>query len=345
MLYVGVDFHKRYSFITEMGEDGTINSQLRLSNDRESLTQYVNKLPSESKLAIEATCNWYYFYDLVEGHDIDVSLAHPLKTKAIASARIMNDKISSTTLADLLRTNYLPTAYIPDRGVRDTREILRSRAFLVAMRTRLKNRVHAILSKNGLESPYTDIFGKKSLGWLRELQLRPCYRQPLDSYIRLAEFFGNEIKLVTQTIESLAMESPDARLLDTHPGISYYSALLIATEIGTIDRFPTHGQLCSYAGLVPSVHSSGGKTRLGSITKQGSKWLRWILIECSSHAVGGSARYKSLYTRVAYKHGKAAARVAVARSMLRAMYYMLKYNKPFQERPILERPPVSAMGS
>ena len=345
MLYVGVDFHKRYSFITEMGEDGTINGQLRLSNDRESLTQYVNKLPSESKLAIEATCNWYYFYDLVEEHDIDVSLAHPLKTKAIASARIMNDKISSTTLADLLRTNYLPTAYIPDREVRDTREILRSRAFLVAIRTRLKNRVHAILSKNGLESPYTDIFGKKSLGWLRELQLRPCYRQPLDSYIRLAESFGNEIKLVTQTIESLAMENPQARLLDTHPGISYYSGLLIATEMGTIDRFPTHGQLCSYAGLVPSVHSSGGKTRLGSITKQGSKWLRWILIECSSHAAKGSARYKSLYTRVAYKHGKATARVAVARSMLRAMYYMLKYNRPFQERPVLERPPVSAMGT
>ena len=345
MLYVGVDFHKKYSPFTEMDEGGTISRQFRLSNERESLIQYVDYLPSESGVAIEATYNWYYFYDLLEEQDIDVSLAHPAKTKAIASARIMNDKISSTILADLLRTNYLPTAYIPPRQVRDTREMLRSRAFLVAMRTRLKNRVHAILSKNGLECPYTDIFGKKSLRWLKGLELRPCYRQPLDSYIRLAECFGKEIELITQTIHSLALESPEARLLDTHPGISYYSALLIATEIGTIDRFPTHGQLCSYAGLVPSVHSSGGKTRLGSITKQGSKWLRWILIECSSHAVKGSARYKCLYKRVAYKHGKAVARVAVARSMLRVMYYMLKYNRPFQEHPILERSPVSALGS
>lgn len=345
MLYVGIDFHKKYSFITEMGESGIINRQIRLSNDRESLMQYVNNLPSKSKVAIESTCNWYYFYELIEGHDIDVSLAHPLKTKAIASAKIMNDKISSLTLADLLRTNYLPTAYIPERSVRDTKEILRSRAFLVVMRARLKNRVHATLSKNGLECPYTDVFGKKSLSWLRELKLRSCYRQPLDSYIRLAEFFGNEIKLVTQTIESLSIENPDARIVDTHPGISYYPALLIVIEIGTVHRFPTHGQLCSYAGLVPSVHSSGGKTRMGSITKQGSKWLRWILIECSTHAVEGSAHYKALYDRVSRKHGKAVARVAVARSMLRAIYYMLKYNKPFQERPVSKRPPVSATGS
>ncbi len=203
MLYVGVDFHKKYSHITEMDEGGTISRQFRLSNERESLIQYVDYLPSESGVAIEATYNWYYFYDLLE--EQDVSLAHPAKTKAIASARIMNDKISSTILADLLRTNYLPTAYIPPREVRDTREMLRSRAFLVAMRTRLKNRVHAILSKNGLESPYTDIFGKKSLRWLKGLELRPCYRQPLDSYIRLAECFSKEIELITQTIHSLTL--------------------------------------------------------------------------------------------------------------------------------------------
>jgi transposase len=115
MLYVGVDFHKAYSFITEMDETGDVRRQGRLANDRVTLTNYIAKLPAHTQVAIEATCNWYYFYELVEDHDLDIFLAHPLKTKAIASARLMNDKVSSETLAHLLRADLLPTAYIPDQ--------------------------------------------------------------------------------------------------------------------------------------------------------------------------------------------------------------------------------------
>jgi transposase len=338
MKYVGIDFHKNYSFITEMGETGAIQRQIKLSNNRNTLKRYIDKLPVQSKIALEATCNWYYFYELVEDHDFDIFLAHPLKTKAIASARLMNDKVSSATLAHLLRADLLPTAYIPDQQTRDIREVLRMHAFLVAQRTRLKNRVHAILMKNGLSCPYTNIFGKTSLQWLNELTLRTCYQDAITSYARLAESFNTEIKLLQQTIKALAFDHPYARLLDTHPGISYYSGLLIAVEIGDIRRFPNHGKLCSYAGLVPTMHASGGKVRMGSITKQGSKWLRWILVECAIHAIRKSDHYQDLYTRVAQKHGKGTARVAVARSMLRAIYAMLIFNRPYQERQLRPAP-------
>jgi transposase len=338
MLYVGVDFHKKYSFITEMDETGAVRRQGRLANDRVTLTNYVDTLPSQTKLAIEATCNWYYFYELVEDHDLDIFLAHPLKTKAIASARLMNDKVSSETLAHLLRADLLPTAYIPDQKTRDIREVLRMHAFLVAQRTRLKNRVHAILLKNGLACPYADIFGKKSLAWLDALALRACYQDAITSYIRLAEAFNHELGALKQTIAALAYEHPDARILDTHPGISYYSGLLIAVEIGDIKRFPNAGKLCSYAGLVPTMHASGGKVRMGSITKQGSKWLRWILVECALHAIKKSPHYQGLYKRVADKHGKGTAHVAVARSMLRGIYAMLTFSRPYQERQLRPAP-------
>jgi transposase len=338
MNYVGIDFHKNYSFITEMNEAGVIKRQVKISNARNTLTNYLDKLPSHSKLAIEATCNWYYFYELVEDHDIDIFLAHPLKTKAIASARLMNDKVSSATLAHLLRADLLPTAYIPDQHTRDIREVLRMYAFLIAQRTRLKNRVHAILMKNGLSCPYKDIFGKKSLHWLSDLTLRACYQDAIASYTRLAEAFNHEINLLKQTIEELAYDHPYARILDTHPGISYYSGLLIAVEIGDIQRFPNHGKLCSYAGLVPTMHASGGKVRMGSITKQGSKWLRWILVECTLHAIKKSPHYQHLYSRVAQKHGKGTARVAVARSMLRGIYAMLTFDRPYRERQLRPAP-------
>jgi len=337
MLYVGIDFHKSYSFITEMDKAGVIKRQVKLANNRDTLTNYIDLLPTNTKIAIEATCNWYYFYELVEDYDLDISLAHPLKTKAIASARLMNDKISSETLAHLLRADLLPTAYIPNQTTRDMREVLRTHAFLIAQRTRFKNRVHAILLKNGINCPYTNVFGKRSLGWLNALDLRPCYQQAIENYTHLAEALEKEIKSLKDIIHALANENNYARLLDTHPGISYYSGLLIAVEIGDVTRFANHGKLCSYAGLVPSMHASGGKVHMGHITKQGSKWLRWILVECASHAVKKSPHYHALYTRVAHKHGKGKARVAVARSMLRAMYYMLKYNRFYQEHSILKK--------
>jgi transposase len=338
MKYVGIDFHKNYSFITEMDEAGKISHQAKLANDYNTLKGYLNSLSPPTKIAIEATCNWYYFYELVEDHDLEVVLAHPLKTKAIASARLMNDKVSSETLAHLLRADLLPSAYIPDQRTRDSREVLRMHAFLTAQRTRLKNRVHAILLKNGIPCPYSDIFGKGSLEWLRDLTLRSCYQEAIFSYVRLASVFNEELDLLAQTIKGLAYDHAYARCLDTHPGISHYSGLLIAVEIGNINRFPNAGKLCSYAGLVPTMHASGGKIRTGSITKQGSKWLRWILVECAIHAIKQSTHYQSLHMRVAQKHGNGIARVAVARSMLRAIYAMLKFNRPYQERQLRSAP-------
>ena len=328
-MYVGVDYHKHYSVATKMDEQGTVVEQVKLRNDPDTLVGYAQRLPQGSKIALEATGSWYYFYEVLEDTGSEIYLAHPLKTKAIASARIKTDKIDSTILAHLLRTDLLPTSYIAPREIRDIREILRYRASLVSLRTSIKNKMHAILAKNGIEMPYTNILGKKALRYLQGLSLRTCYRQSLDGYGRLAETVTTLIKEVTETIEGIAKDNPQATLLMTIPGISYYSALLVVSEIGDIGRFPSAKKLCSYAGLVPSVHASGGKIRYGAITKQGSKWLRWILVELSYHFTRGSERLNNLYKRVTKNHGKATARVAVAREMLKIIYYMLRDNRAF----------------
>lgn len=328
-MYVGVDYHKRYSFATKMDERDQIIEQIKLNNDPETLRAYAATLPPGSKIALEATEGWYYFYEMLESYCPEIYLAHPLKTRAIAEARIKTDKIDSTILAHLLRANLLPTSYIPPREIRDIREILRYRASLVSLRTSIKNKVHAILSKNGVVRTYTDVFGKKALRSLDLLPLRTCYQQELQGYLQCIETLKRLILEVGVTIKRLAEDSAQARLLMTIPGISYYSSLLIFSEIGDIGRFPSAKKLCSYAGLVPRVHSSGGKTRYGSITKQGSKWLRWILVELSYHFIQGSPRLKHLYARITKSHGRNTARVAVAREMLKIMYVMLRDNRAF----------------
>ena len=328
-MFVGIDYHKRYSVATVMDEKGNIANRARITNDPASLTGFVDALPRGSKIALEATGGWYYFYELLEAKDPDIILSHPLKTKAIASAKIKNDKIDSKTLANLLRTDLLPRSYIPPREVRDNREILRYRAGLVHMRTIVKNRTHAVLGKNGVTAEFSDIFGKKAKEFLKEIQLRDCYRMSLDGFLTLDETLTALIKESDAEIECITKNDPQATLLTTIPGVAYYSALLITSEIGDIHRFPEAKKLCSYAGLVPCEHSSGGKTRRGPITKQGSKWLRWILIEESHHFKNGSKKMEKLYNRICLRHGKNKARVAVAREMLKVIFYMLRDGKPF----------------
>ena len=328
-MFIGVDYHKRFSVTTMMDATGKIIDRQKIKNDPASLLAYAASLPEGSRIALEATNGWYYFYELMEDHCDKIVLAHPLKTRAIAEARIKTDAIDATTLAHLLRTDLLPASYIAPRDVRDTREVLRYRASLVSLRTSLKNRVHAVLDKNGIRIEASDIFGKKAVQRLQDLSVRECYRIEIDGYLRLMETLGVLLKEVDEKIQGLVKMNADATLLLSVPGIGNYSALLITSEIGDITRFPSAKKLCSYAGLVPRVYSSGGKTRYGSITKQGSKWLRWILIELSHHFAGSSPRMKALYGRVAYKHGKNTARVAVAREMLKIIYSMLTKRRAF----------------
>ncbi len=331
-MYVGVDYHKRYLVATTMTESGQVVGQERVETEREALEGFVRKLVPGSRIAVEASGSWYAFYELLEGQPgVEVVLAHPLKTRAIADAKIKTDKIDATMLAHLLRTDLLPQAYIPPRQVRDQREVLRYRASLVSLRTGLKNKVHAILSKNGIQMPYSDIFGKKACAMLRGVEVRDCYRRELDGYLALAERLQDLIKQVSEEIAAQVEANPAATLLMSIPGISYYSALLIVSEIGEIGRFPSARKLCSYAGLVPSVHSSGGKTYHGSITKQGSRWLRWILIELAPLFVRGNRSLEQMHRRIQRKHGPHTARVAIARRMLQLIYYMLRDHKPFAQ--------------
>lgn len=329
MNYYGIDIHKKYSVYTALNDQGEIIRQGRLDNDKESFIKLMDHSPV--KAVIEATGNWYHLHDLLKDLCEEVVVAHPLKTKAIASARIKTDKIDSHTLAQLLRTDFIPRSYIPPLEVREQRELLRYRISLVRMQTRVKNKIHATLIKNGLEHPYTDLFGKKGRCWLENVKLSPVYQMALKGYLRILDALKDEIHLISREIDARAKEDPRARLLMSHPGIGCYSALLILSEIGNVDRFPTPSHLISYAGLNPSVHSSGGITRYGHLSKEGSAYLRWIMIEVASVAIRHSPRLGKFHRRIAYKHGYNTACIAVARKILVSIFYMLRRNEEYKE--------------
>jgi transposase len=224
-----------------------------------------------------------YLYELLEDRPVDLVLAHPLKTKAIASARIKTDKIDATTLAQLLRGKLLPPAYLPPRPIRDLRELLRYRASLVVLRSLLKNKLQAVLLKHGLTCPWRNVLAKRAQPWWRAVPLRPCYQHAIAGYLAVAATVEAQLATTTQTVAARAAADPQAQLLQTVPGIGPYAALLILSEIGEITRFASPKHLVSYSGLCPATYASGATVRHGRLTKEGSPWLRWALIEAAIH--------------------------------------------------------------
>jgi transposase len=254
----------------------------------------------------------------------ELHLAHPLRTKAIAAARVKTDAVDARTLAHLLRTDLLPEAYIAPPELRELRDLLRHRVALTRIRSALKQRVGAILAKHGIQRPYSNLFGPGGMRFLTELELREGPRQRLDSLLALIADFDREIDQTSAEIDQRAKADPYVEVLCQIRGIGRYIAMLVIAEVGDIDRFPSARHLCAWAGLTPTVRSSDGKARLGHITGQGSPALRWALVEAAQHAGRGGGPLRDAYQRITKRRGKSVAKVAVARKILTLCFYGLR---------------------
>src|SRR5215217_6271943 len=321
---VGIDLHRKRSHVAALDEHGGELFSRRIANDPDTFVALLGELDGESKIALEATYGWEWLADLLEDHGYELHLAHPLRTKAIASARVKTDAVDARTLAQLLRADLLPEAYIAPPELRDLRDLLRHRVALTRMRSALKNRVSAILAKNGIQRPYSDLFGPAGSQFLAELELREGPRRRLDSTLALIADFTREIDATSREIDARAKQDPYVDVLCQIRGVGRYIAMLIIAEVGDIDRFATARRLCSWAGLTPTVRSSDGKARLGHISSQGSRALRWALVEAAQHAGTGGGPLRDSYERIAKRRGKQIAKVAVARQILTLCYYGLR---------------------
>ena len=335
MIHIGIDMHKRFSRVEVMNAKGEVlDTKTLFHDDRDSMRGYFSGIDRPAVSTIEATRNWYWLYELLEEEGLEVKLAHPMKVRLIAEARIKTDAIDAHVLAQLERSGFLPQAYIPPREVRDNREVLRYRLSLVGIRTGLKNRIHALLDKLGIFHPFSDLFGKAGREFLSTVPLRAVYRKELDGYLSAISFLNDEIKKVTRNIRASLRDDPRAKLLMTIPGIAHLTAHLLLCEIGDIHRFPSAKKLSSYAGLVPSVSQSAHHRWHGSITRQGNRYLRWAMVEAAQKAFTKDRRLAFFYQKLKKEKGSAKARVAVARKLLVAVYHVLKYEEPYRPQPL-----------
>jgi transposase len=321
---VGIDLHRKRSHVAVLDEHGTQLLSRRVVNDPQTFLELLGGIDGESKVALEATYGWEWLADVLQDAGYELHLAHPLRTKAIASARVKNDAVDARTLAQLLRTDLLPEAYIAPRELRELRDLLRHRVALTRMRSALKNRAGSILAKQGIQRPFSDMFGPGGLRFLESLELGESPRRRLDSALALIADFTREIDLTTREIDARAKADPYVEVLCPIRGVGRYIAMLVIAEVGDVTRFQTARQLCCWAGMTPTVRSSDLRTRLGHISHQGSPALRWALVEAAQHAARGGGPLRQAFERIAKRRGRQVAKVAVARKILTLCFYGLR---------------------
>src|SRR5215213_9449992 len=232
---VGIDLHRKRSHIAALDESGEQLLSRRIVNDPQTFLALLEDVGA-CRIALEATYGWEWLADVLQDAGYELHLAHPMRTKAIASARVKTDAVDARTLAHLLRADLLPEAYIAPRELRDLRDLLRHRVALTRMRTSLKNRVSAILAKNGIARPYSDLFGPGGTQFLTELELRESPRRRLDSHLALIADFTREIDATSREIDARAKEDPYVEVLCQIRGVGRYIAMLIIAEVGDITR-------------------------------------------------------------------------------------------------------------
>jgi transposase len=331
MPFAALDLHRKEVEAVVLDDSGSIVHRQRFPALREALVTFAKRhLSSQHRVAVEATTNTWAVADLLRPFCQEVVVSNPLRTRAIASAKIKTDKVDALVLAQLLRLDYLPPVWSPDDETRSLRRDTTERSCLVADRTRIKNRIHAILHQRLIPLPAGDLFSDSHLRWLAALDIDEAGREALRRQLQLLAFTEELIGEVTGALATRAYADQRVKLLMTLPGVDFTVAQTLLSALGDIARFEDSASAACYLGLVPSTYQSGEHCYHGPITKQGRSHARWMMVEAAQHIDKHPGPLGVFFRRIAKKKNRNVAVVATARKLVTIAWHMLKNNEPYR---------------
>jgi transposase len=347
MQYIAFDSHKRYTQACVSSLTGAVQRETRVDHEPGAVAAFLREFESGSPVAVEAIGNWYWIVDEIEAAGMVPRLVHPRKAKMMMGMINKTDKLDARGMNRLQQNGTLPVVWIPPGDLRDKRDLPRTRMILVRQRTRLKNRVHATLAKYALSpTGLSDAFGKRGREVLREriAKLPPETRFVTECLMEEIISVETKIEAMETRMKALFAETPEVKLLRTLPGVGFILATVIALEIGDVTRFPTASRLASYAGTTPRVHSSGGKTRFGTLRTDVNQYLKWAFVEAANSICVHARCWPDhhvvrLYRRIRARKGHQKAVGALARHLAEASFWILRKGEPYMEPT---RPAVSS---
>jgi transposase len=334
-----IDVHKKYTWARVENKQGDQLYESRLAHAHGTIKNFVHRWSEGSPVAVETVGNWYWVVDEIEAGGGKPQLVNARLAKLMMGSVNKNDKLDAKGLNRLQRSGTLPTVWIPSASVRDARELPRTRMVINRQRTQLKNRVHATLAKYGYDvEGATDAFGKRGRKILSGIltKLPPHTQHALQHTLDQLDHVEENLKAIEAEMIKVFAPCPETSLLKSLPGVADILAVVIWTEIGTIERFARAEQLASYCGLVARENSSGGKIRFGPVRRDVNVYLKWAFVEAANSAVLNAERcgynhISRLYQRIKARRGHGKAKVAVARHLSEASFWMLKKGEPYRE--------------
>jgi transposase len=327
--FVGLDVHRKLVVATAVNPLGKRIRQSSFGPDPKELTRFLRRLPKPTKVVLEATNVWERYYEAARSTGAAVLVSHPRTTRMIAEASIKTDKVDSSALANLLRLDSIPQTYVPPREVRTLRRLYFERDFYTRTRTSIMRHAYARLAERGVDY---------SKGVLQHKPQRENFRRhgirEFDRAIDAMAALDRTCKELDKEVHAAFLESEDARLLATIPGIGEVTAVGIAGYLCPIERFPNVDKLTSYVGLCPTTHQSSDSLYHGKLKRDVNRRLRALLVAASwtnrVHAPKGDVA--KLARRVIRRKGKMHGTVASAHKLLRIIYAILKQRRPYLPR-------------
>jgi len=323
MLIIGCDFHPSFQQVA-IFDNQTGEEQVRRLGHREEAEQFYRSLAGQRvRVGMEACGHYPWFERLLAELGFELWLGDAAEIRARVVRKQKTDRRDAEHVLELLRSGRFPRIWVPSLEERDVRQLLVHRHKQVQARTRVKNQLQAMALSQGVQ--------KKRKLWtaagrveLEKLELLPYAAERRKQLLQSLDGLEAEIEQLNRRVEQEVQQRPAAVKLQTHPGVGPVTALAMVLTLGPAERFPSGKQVGSYFGLIPSEYSSGGQQKLGHISKQGSSFLRFLLVEAGQTAARYDAELGRFYRRLAVRKHRALAKVAVARKLAVRLYLMLR---------------------
>jgi transposase len=338
MMIIGCDFHPSWQQVSWLDTEGGDTGERKLVHGTGEAQQFYRQLAAPVLIGMEATGNSQWFIELVEdlGHTIWIGDAAQIRASYVRKQK--TDKRDAAHILKLLVEGRFPQLWSPDREQRDLRQLVLHRHKLVEIRSRVKNELQHLSLNKGVQKKRT-LWSQAGMQLLRELPLKPwaaCRREDL---LGLLAMLNQQVGTLDLAVQHAAEQNPQANLLMTQPGVGPNTALAFVLTLGDVSRFPRGKQVASYLGLIPREESSGGRQKLGAITKQGNRMLRSLLVEAAQIAVRFDPEFRKQYLHRCHQKPKGVAKVAAARKLAVRLYWMLRSQVGYPEIVRIESSP------
>jgi len=338
MMIVGCDFHPSWQEVAWLDDETGETTEQKLVNGNGEAERWYGQLPVPSLIGLEATGNAQWLVEMLQqlGHEVWIGDAAQIRASYVRKQK--TDKRDAQHLLRLLYEGRFPRLWVPSSEQRDLRQLLIHRDKLVQIRSRVKNGLQHLAMNRGVQKKHRlwSVAGQKALRELPLLGWSACRRADL---LRLLAQMDALIAPLDQAVKQAAEQDRQARLLLTQPGVGPITALAFVLTIGEVARFRRGKQVASYLGLIPQERSSGGRQRLGAISKQGNRFMRMLLVEAAHSVVRLDEGFRKQYAHRCHGKPKGVAKVAAARRLAVRLYWMLRTQTPYPEIVRIESSP------